>query len=118
MGTALKVQGIHIPEVWHSGKTRAQQTADLLGGYLAERGSVSEKPGLAPNDDVHEMSAQLADRAEDLMIVGHLPFLSRLASLLLVNDPETEIVGFSNAGVVSLDRDTGGIWRIQWFVVV
>lgn len=113
MGTALKAQGIHVPEVWHSGKTRAHQTADLLAGYLAQPESVIKKPGLAPNDDVQEMSAQLARRNDDLMIVGHLPFLSRLASLLLANDQETEIIGFNNSGVVCLNRDAGGLWRVH-----
>ena len=37
-----------------------------------------------------------------IMLVGNLPHLSRLVSLLLTGNPEIEVVRFRNAGIVCL----------------
>jgi phosphohistidine phosphatase len=49
--------------------------------------------------------------------VGHLPFLSRLASLLLVGDPERTLVRFRMGGIVCLTGgpSTGG-WIVAWML--
>jgi phosphohistidine phosphatase SixA len=46
------------------------------------------------------------------MLVGHLPFLGRLASTLLVGDPDRLSTRFADAGVMVLCR-VGGGWRIE-----
>ena len=51
-----------------------------------------------------------------LMLVGHLPFLERLAGLLLVGDPERRIYRMQNAGILALERDDEGGWSIRWAV--
>ncbi len=47
------------------------------------------------------------------MLVGHLPHLRRLASLLLVGDPEREIIRFRNGAIVCLVQGDGH-WLLQW----
>jgi hypothetical protein len=47
------------------------------------------------------------------MLVGHLPFLGRLASFLLSGDPEAGVVRFRNAGIVCLS-DQEGKWAVNW----
>lgn len=105
---------LSVDEVWHSGKTRARQTAMSLAGAL--RGAaVREREGLGPKDDVAPLVEVLRRRDANLMIVGHLPFLSRLASGLLTGDAEREIIAFHNAGVVCLERNEEDLrWRIEW----
>ena len=49
------------------------------------------------------------------LLVGHLPHLSRLASLLLVGDATREIVAFRMGGIVCLENDAGR-WRIKWIL--
>jgi phosphohistidine phosphatase len=46
------------------------------------------------------------------MLVGHLPFLSRLASLLLIGDPQHPVIQFRHGGLVGLVRD-GRSWTID-----
>jgi phosphohistidine phosphatase len=53
---------------------------------------------------------------EDVMLVGHMPHMSRLASLLLTGDPSPGPVHFRNAGIVCLVRDPGGHWGIEWVI--
>ena len=51
------------------------------------------------------------------MLVGHLPYMSRLASLLLCGDSEKEIIKFRNAGIVNLIRDDLKVWSIGWILI-
>jgi len=113
----LADKALDVPEVWHSGKARAQQTAERLAAGLAAGAKVVSRDGLAPKDDVEAVASALARRDEDLMIVGHLPFLSKLASLLLTGSTKNEVLAFQNAGVFCLQRDGEGARRLAWAVV-
>ncbi len=96
----------------HSGKLRAEQTAAMFseawGGMPVEK-----RDGLAPNDDPAIWSADLQTVREDVMLVGHLPYMQRLAGLLLCGDAEREAVHFRNGGVVCLEKRGSG-WTILW----
>jgi phosphohistidine phosphatase SixA len=62
---------------------------------------------MASNDDVEPMVARLVGEAKDLMLVGHLPYLSRLVARLLGLVANRVNVQFQMAGVVRIDRDPG-----------
>jgi phosphohistidine phosphatase len=49
------------------------------------------------------------------MLVGHLPFMERLAAYLVTGSWERRIIKFQNGGIVCLDKEseTGG-WFIKW----
>jgi phosphohistidine phosphatase len=103
--------------VCHSGKLRAKQTAEILASLLGVSGPPLEVGGLAPNDPP-EAALELVQRSNgDLMLVGHLPHLSRLASLLLVGTAEQTVVRFRMGGVVCLGRDDAGAWALEWMLV-
>ncbi len=105
---------VPVERILHSGKLRAAQTAERLGTALQPPGGVQQTSGLAPRDDVVAFAeSHLKDR---LMLVGHLPFLERLAGWLLVGDPERRIVRMQNAGILALERDAGLRWSIRWAV--
>ena len=110
----LESLGLRVEAVWHSTKARARQTAEILARALAECGDLAERDGLAPNDDVEPVADNVQRRDADLMIVGHMPFMGRLASLLVAGDPGADVVGFRTATVCCLDRGDGGAWRIAW----
>ncbi len=84
--------------ILHSGKTRARQTAEGLARAF-EGARVEEVEGLAPLDDPAVWAGRLDGPAEGIVLVGHLPHLARLTSLLLTGDPDRETVRFSNAGI-------------------
>jgi phosphohistidine phosphatase len=104
-------------EIRHSGKCRAAQTAEIFAEALGLHAAVVAASGLAPNDDVEPVAAALAVVTQPVMLVGHLPFLSRLASLLLVGDPERPLVQFPMSGIVCLAREASGrtrAWSLAW----
>lgn len=117
IGHFLQQAHVVVATIWHSGKTRARQTAEALAKYLGQGGRPIEKAALAPNDPVQPIYAELARAEEDVMIVGHLPHLAKLASQLLVGTDNAEPVKFQNAGVLCLERVEHGHWRIRWMLV-
>ena len=96
----------------HSGKLRAKQTADMFAEVWGEI-SVAAVPDLSPNDDPAIWSAHLSSMHEDVMLVGHLPYLQRLAGLLICGDVEREAVHLRNGGVLCLERSQTG-WTVLW----
>lgn len=107
--------GIKISEICHSGKRRARETAEIFAEYLAPALGVREMGGLAPMDEPQTAVASLKKAQKSIMLVGHLPHLSRLTSLLLVGDPEKEIIQFRMGGIVCLTRDEEK-WRVKWIL--
>lgn len=116
IATLLGRAGIRAERVLHSGKRRALQTAETLSKALAPAGSCSETSGLAPNDPVEPFAKIIATFTEDTVLVGHLPFMSRLAALLLTGDPEREIVVFQPGSVVCLEGEQVGAFTISWML--
>ena len=103
--------GVHISEIWHSGKKRALQTAEIFQSVTGSDRGVKVHPGMGPNDDVAAFTREFA--GEDIMLVGHLPFMSRLASYLVTGDSGIPVFRFRNGGLLCLDRNTDtGRWII------
>src|SRR5918995_3898150 len=70
--------GTRAVRVAHSGKLRAQQTAELLATALAPGTVPQVMGGLSPNDPVDPTVRTIADWTSDMMLVGHLPSMGKL----------------------------------------
>jgi len=103
-----------LDRIEHSGKLRARQTAEILAAHLRPAEGTHEIAGLAPHDDVEPVCVRLQQELKNLMVVGHLPHLSHLASRLLGLERNRAIVRFQMAGVARLDRDEVGQWEVRW----
>lgn len=101
--------------IFHSGILRAQQTADIMARHLAPPMGVRRMTGLSPQDDPAIAKAELEAAQESVMLVGHLPHMSRLAALLIHGDPECEIVAFAPATLVSISREAAR-WKLAWIL--
>jgi len=112
----LKRLHVQVGHIFHSGKTRAQSTAEILAQQVGPTAGVSEAPGLKPLDDPEIWAERVADLQEDTLLVGHLPHLGKLASLLTSGDQEKGVVNFQMGGVVRLRRDEGN-WGGAWMLV-
>jgi phosphohistidine phosphatase len=108
--------GIEVGQVLHSGKTRTEQTATILAETLLPTGRPEAHAGLAPNDPLEMLSPYIAFWTRDTAIVGHLPYLGRLASLLLVSDPDRPLLAFQPGSMACLEKDTEGRWTLAWML--
>ena len=109
----MRYGAITASRVLHSGKRRAAETAELIATKLDAE--LEEVESLAPMDDPEPWVRRLEDSNRDLVVVGHLPHLSKLASGLLTGEPEAGVVSFANGGVVALGRDESG-WSVKWAI--
>jgi len=108
---------LSIDRIEHSGKLRAQQTAEILAERLRPRDGIKEVRGIAPNDDVEAMRSRLQTESKNLILVGHLPYLGRLAGKLLGLKGDQDVVQFQMGGLVRLDRGEPGDWVVHWMIM-
>jgi len=113
----LKRLQVQVSRIFHSGKTRAQTTAEILAEQVQPAAGVSEAPGLAPLDNPEIWAERVADLEEDILLVGHLPHLGKLATFLMSGNKEESIVNFQMCGVVRLRRQEEGNWAVDWMIV-
>jgi phosphohistidine phosphatase len=109
----LATIGMTAADVRHSTKLRARETAEILAKHLAPARGLMEVDWLAPMDDPGKAQDVIESAGEPLMLVGHLPHLARLASLLLTGNPNREVVRFRNAAVACLER-VESAWVLLW----
>jgi len=113
----LAEQPITLSLIQHSGKMRAEETAHIFASYMRCTAGPCHTSGLAPEDDPASTANFLKVYTDDVLIVGHLPHLERLTSLLLTGAPNRRPVRFANAAVVCLEKEDDGTWSLVWAVV-
>ena len=106
--------GVNVSQIRHSVKTRARQTAEILASALKPQNGIQEISGIKPMDDVAACAAKI-DPEENVMLVGHLPFMERIASYLITGSIDQAVIKFQNSGIVCLDKDPETqSWVIKW----
>lgn len=115
MARFIQAASIQVSLILHSEKLRAKQTAELLAVALQPEEGTRERSGLAPNDPIEPVLEELEVRQADLMIVGHLPFLAKLASMLLCGFV-ADMIAFRPGGIFCLERGLDHRWRLAWMV--
>ena len=110
---------VKVARILHSGKLRARQTAEKLGEVVDSLEVVKEIDGLKPLDNPNIWGDRLREEIGNIMLVGHLPHLSKLVGLLISGGPDQKVVDFKNGGVVCLVRDDeeGGNWSVLWVII-
>lgn len=106
---------VPVDRIHHSGKVRARQTASILSDVLATGAEPGEADDLGALDEPAGWAERLQETEDNVMLVGHLPYMERMAGLLLTGDPEGEPVDFRNGGVVCIERSENG-WSLVWDV--
>lgn len=112
----LKGKGIWVSKIFHSGKLRAKQTSEKLFEAINPSDGIIETDGLSSLDDPKIWVERLEKEENDIMIIGHLPHLSKLASLLLIADTRLEVIRFKMGGVICIEKNQERKWSIQWMV--
>ena len=110
----VKGLNIEVLNIVHSGKKRALQTAEVLADQISSIIALQESDGLAPKDDPEIWSGRISEMDRDVMLVGHLPHLAKLAARLISSDKN--IVEFENAGIVCMKRAEDGNWTVDWII--
>lgn len=112
----LRPLSLELEAIWQSGKARAAETAEILARVVKSRQGTVQRSGIAPLDPVDPIAREVTRLDGNLMIVGHLPFMNRLASALAAGSDSADCVAFQQAGVTCLERDDKAKWRVRWMV--
>ena len=121
LAAGAAARGVHPDVVWHSGKLRARQTAELFWRECNPLAGLSAARGLQPTDPPRLMLEQLKEDSRSIVLVGHMPHLARLLRVLCGEQPDGATTGAATAattdfpahGCVALERQ-GKIWTELW----
>jgi phosphohistidine phosphatase len=67
-------------------------------------------------DDVDSIAGLINASEKTLLIVGHLPHLGKLTSLLITGNASASLVNFQQGGVLCLQRMEQAGWAISWML--
>ena len=107
--------GVRADGVIHSGKLRAQQTAEILAGAIAPGVEIGINGQINPNDDPTAIEWQELIGGESLLVVGHLPFMGRLVAYLVTGQPHALVTAWQPGSMVFLELDEDN-WQIKWML--
>jgi phosphohistidine phosphatase len=106
---------INVHQIWHSGKARARQTAEILSAVVKADEGLMARDGLKPNDPAEATALEINAYCCDLMIVGHLPFMAKLASLLFAGDQDRCAFVF-HPGTIACFDFKNDIWTLEFLI--
>ncbi|MEX0804668.1 MAG: phosphohistidine phosphatase SixA [Candidatus Binatia bacterium] len=110
---AAAARGVQVSQIFHSGILRAQQTAGVFSNILSPVNGMRELAGLRPDDDPLLAKAELETSTTAIMLIGHLPHMSRLAACLSFGVPDRTGVEFAPATIVCFSHENK-LWKMLW----
>jgi phosphohistidine phosphatase len=107
-------RGVRPEVVWHSGKLRARQTAEIFWRACNALAPCSATRDLQPSDPPSFIRDRLRHEPHDILIAGHFPHLPALLALLHGRTGD-DAAPFPLHGLVSLRTDDeGDTWREEY----
>jgi phosphohistidine phosphatase len=107
---------ITVKQIFHSGKKRAMQTGLIfLESIHSDRGLL-ETDGLAPMDDPSIWHERISRSNENVMLVGHLPHLAKVSSMMLCGGMESKTLDFDAGSIACLKRSDANTWAVDWML--
>ena len=113
MAQSARRRGVSVAWVYHSGILRAEQTAELVAAVLDPEQGLRQINGLCPDDDPVIVKARVDSGNESVLLVSHLPFLSRLVGLMTTGDSDRSVIEFGPATLVCLSQQANR-WKFNW----
>jgi len=105
IGDAMKALELSFDHIFASPYLRASQTAELVAAALGLKKVVEYRDELAPDGDPKALvrhMGKLEPAAENVLLVGHEPWLSQFMSQLL-----------SGSATVAIDLKKGGLAKLE-----
>lgn len=112
----LAKSNIKVKKIFHSPKARAIETAQILAKNIGEIKDTLILENIKPNDPINSLTDSLNNWTEDSVVVGHLPYLSKLVSFLITNNTENTIVNYLQGSICCLEKNDQGNWRLCWMI--
>lgn len=117
---AMEAMEISFDLILSSPLVRARQTAEIVAEALKAKKRLELTDALAPQESAKPLIEFLQDQrsVDDVLLVGHEPFLSRLISLLISGDSEASVLlkkgGFCKLSTEELTH--GQCATLEWLL--
>jgi phosphohistidine phosphatase len=117
---AMKALEISFDSILSSPLVRARQTAEIVAEALKARKRLELTDTLAPQESAEPLIEYLDEQGavDDVLLVGHEPFLSQLISLLISGDTEASVLlkkgGFCKLSTEELKH--GRCATLEWLL--
>ena len=115
VGNWLGKLSLGSPSVWHSNKVRTRETADIIIKHAGWSSKPIETQGLRPSSPVEEIVPHIEAEKTDLVIVGHMPFMSGIAAHLVHGPRAYSHWDFATCGTLILERSGQKEWIVVAF---
>ncbi len=115
IASLISHKNIKVKAIYHSSKLRAEQTAKLLSKTINSELGIVKKDGLLPLDDISYICNFISKNNDDIMFVGHLPYMNKLASSLTGLVENDNNIQFSTGTIICLKKNMS-LWDVQWVV--
>jgi phosphohistidine phosphatase len=115
----IKQQKIIIPCVMHSGIKRAHETADYIAEACMSEEIVADPQLLDDQADVLVVAEKVKYWTRDTVLVGHMPYMSNLVSVLLMDSESgvnPHLLTYAPGTMVCLAQVADGRWVIDWII--
>lgn len=112
----LTRQGVDIKHIYHSNKLRAQQTAEIMAHSVNPDEITQCQFELDATQDLDPMLSILAHCQQSTLLVGHLPFLPKLISQLVLGNEDELLVSMPPATIICLTPQDPKKWVIEWML--
>jgi phosphohistidine phosphatase len=117
---AIEALGVSFDLILFSPYVRARQTAEIVADALGLRKRLEASETLTPAGSVKGLLASLKERGpcEDVLLVGHEPYLSELISLLTSGKTDLPVV-MKKGGLCKLSTNSlehGRCASLEWLL--
>lgn len=115
MAAFLSGAAIRVDQVVHSGKLRAEETANVLSNTVWPGQTPEAFDGIMPTDSTDHLLNSALTAGGDMMVVGHMPFMGRMAARCLTGREDGMDIDFEPGAVLCLERRDES-WALDWFI--
>ena len=110
----LAKRGVQLQHVIHSGKRRAEQTAEVISKLLAPDITPVPYSGISPDDPVEAFIGGIDMGMGTILLVSHMPFVSRLCSVMLSGEVSAQFE--FTPGTLACMHFQDGAWSMAYML--
>ena len=117
MGQYLAELSVRPDQILHSVKARTRETAQIYAKHLDVHHVTECDTLLKEGMSISPLLDMIAVWKEDVLLVGHLPFIAKLLNALVLGDEQLgPLYPFPLGGLVCVERVSHERWVMQWAV--
>ncbi|MFO1129193.1 MAG: phosphohistidine phosphatase SixA [Rhodospirillales bacterium] len=117
IGDFLAEAGVEVGRILHSGKLRTRMSADIIAAKLGSSPVIEEQKRIMPGDSPEWLRDVAVTWKDNILVIGHHPFMGRFVSRLVLGKEMPVVVDFTPGAIVCLARrGATGAWFISWML--